>query len=122
MAPLDLDHRIDLLVLSKPDVLFPRNFDRHCALEVSKAVIAVERWRRANGDRPPISWEELVPAYLPAVPLDPADDQPLRYARLEGGGYRVYSCGSDLSDDGGVIRRKTGSPRQGFDVIMLVGQ
>jgi hypothetical protein len=103
-------------------VLFPRSFDRHCALEVSKAVLAVERWRRANGDREPASWEDLVPKYLPGVPLDPADGRPLRYVRLDGGGYRVHSCGSDLSDDGGIVRRKPGGPQRGYDVIMSVSR
>ncbi len=40
----------------------------------------------------------LVPEYLPAVPLDPFDGQPLRYNPARG---LIYSVGTDLKDNGG---------------------
>jgi hypothetical protein len=45
------------------------------------AALAAERYRRAHG-RWPDSLDALVPEFLPAVPLDPEDGQPLRYQRL----------------------------------------
>lgn len=64
-------------------------------------VVALERYRKGNG-RWPDSLEELRPAYLPSVPLDPYDGKPLRYRRTEGG-VIVYSLGPDGKDDGGYI-------------------
>jgi hypothetical protein len=48
------------------------------------AGIACERFRQKHG-RWPESLAELVPAFLPAVPLDPYDGEPLRYAKSETG-------------------------------------
>jgi hypothetical protein len=44
---------------------------------------------------------ELIPKYLPSVPIDPfSDEQPLKY-RIDGGKYLLYSIGPDAVDDGG---------------------
>lgn len=61
---------------------------------------AIERYRLANGT-PPETLTALVPAYLPAVPLDPFDSQPMRYRR-EGSAYTLYSVNMDGVDGGGV--------------------
>ncbi|HTU27262.1 MAG TPA: hypothetical protein VMF30_17775, partial [Pirellulales bacterium] len=50
----------------------------------------------------PEQLSELVPDYLPAVPADRFDGQPLRY-RLFDGQPRVYSVGPDLVDHGGQL-------------------
>jgi len=66
------------------------------------AAIAVQRFRKANGKLPQ-SLDELVPDYLPSVPLDPFDGQPLRYVIDEAGAFRVYSLGRNRTDEGGVL-------------------
>jgi hypothetical protein len=43
---------------------------------------------------------ELVPEFLPRLPVDYADRQPLRYRRTEKG-YVLYSVGVDGKDDHG---------------------
>ena len=49
----------------------------------------------------PTALKQLVPAYLPAVPIDPfSDRQPLRY-RLVGGRPQLYSIGPDAIDNSG---------------------
>lgn len=63
-------------------------------------VCAIERYRLANG-APPDTLDTLVPAYFPAVPIDPFDNQPMRYRR-EGTAYTLYSVNMDGVDDGGV--------------------
>jgi hypothetical protein len=68
-------------------------------LRVVCTVIAVERYRLANGTVPDSS-SVLAPQFLAAVPTDPFDGQPLRYKKL-GKGYVVYSVGEDGKDDGG---------------------
>jgi hypothetical protein len=71
----------------------------HALLRCGLVALAAERYRRAHGNWPPAA-ADLVPAYLPAVPLDPFDGQPLRYRRTDGG-VVVYSIGEDQRDDGG---------------------
>jgi hypothetical protein len=49
----------------------------------------------------PASLDELVPKYLPAVPLDPfSESRPLKYAAREPDPI-VYSNGENCQDDGG---------------------
>jgi hypothetical protein len=81
------------------------------------ALLAVERYRLKNGDWPE-KLDDLVPALLPAVPLDPHDGKPLRY-RKRGDGVVVYSVGDDRSDDGGKFDRDNPSAAgtdQGFEL------
>ncbi|HAM71696.1 MAG TPA: hypothetical protein DCM86_08650 [Verrucomicrobiales bacterium] len=49
----------------------------------------------------PESLGELVPEFLKEVPVDPMDGRPLRYRRQAGGGFLLYSVGSDGVDNGG---------------------
>jgi hypothetical protein len=70
-------------------------------LRSAAAAVAAERFRRDTG-RWPASLDELVPAYLKAVPRDPYDRQPLRLRRLADG-VVIYSAGSDRTDDGGQV-------------------
>jgi len=72
-------------------------------LRVAITTLAVERWRLAHKGAMPGSLNDLVPALLPAVPLDPFDGQPLRFKKLARG-YVVYSIGPDQQDDGGKER------------------
>lgn len=48
----------------------------------------------------PQSLDDLVPTYLPAVPLDPLGDGLLNYL-VENNVYKLYSYGYDRDDDGG---------------------
>jgi hypothetical protein len=65
--------------------------------------VAVERYRLKEKAWPN-SLSDLVPRFLPAVPLDPYDGKPLRYVK-RADGVTVYSVGADGSDDGGNIDR-----------------
>lgn len=49
----------------------------------------------------PAELNELVPAFLTAVPVDPMNGQPLRYRRNADGSFTLYSVGEDGKDDGG---------------------
>jgi hypothetical protein len=69
------------------------------SLRLSTAALAIERFRLEHGQLPK-NLNELVPQFLPAVPTDPFDGQPLRYHHLDKG-YVVYSVGADGHDDGG---------------------
>lgn len=92
---------------------------------------ALELYRRRYGGYPD-SLRQLVPEFLPEVPSDPFDGEPLRYRagiveisrsdiHREGGrfvkvnrtvaepGARLYSIGPDLTDDGGRDWNAAGS-------------
>ena len=69
--------------------------------------IACERFRQQYR-RWPASLAALVPAFLPAVPLDPYTGEPLRFAKLEAGAV-VYSVGSDRRSDGGTLDAPSGT-------------
>jgi hypothetical protein len=66
-----------------------------------QADLAARLFHHEQG-RWPASLDELVPSYLPVVPLDPYSDgnQPLQY-RAEQDGFVLYSVGMDETDNGG---------------------
>ena len=77
-----------------------REIDRQARARVTRAGIAIERYRLAEGHLPQ-SLNNLVPAYAEIVPEDPFSGQNLRYRRLKTG-FVVYSVNDDLSDNGGA--------------------
>lgn len=72
---------------------------------------------RAEQGEYPASLDGLTPDLLENVPLDPFGDQPLIYRRTEEGGYRLYSVGENLKDDGGAT---ADSEPKGDDVLLAV--
>lgn len=68
-------------------------------------LVAIERYR-VKAKKWPEKLEELVPAYLDAVPLDPFDGKPLRYHSTDHG-VMVYTTGQDRIDNGGALNRKS---------------
>ncbi len=75
--------------------------------------LACERYRLAQGAWPE-ALDELVPRYLPAVPIDPFDGAPLRYKKTTAG-IVIYSIGENGVDDGGdLISRK--KPTYGYEI------
>lgn len=74
---------------------------RQVRRDLARVFVALERFHRANHAYP-AALSELVPVYLPAVPLDPFDGQPIKYRRTPAGGYRAYSVWQNGIDDGGI--------------------
>ena len=62
---------------------------------------ALARAQIASGTLPE-RLEELVPASLPAIPVDPMDGAPLRYRKLGPAEYKIWSIGVNRQDDGGT--------------------
>ena len=62
--------------------------------------IALQRYKLATGNYPP-DLTALVPRFLPALPSDPGDGQPLRYKPIADGTFLLYSVGEDGEDNGG---------------------
>lgn len=72
------------------------------------AAIAAERYRLQTGAFPS-SLANLVPDYLPAVPIDPFDGAAVRMT-VSDGELTIYSVGSDGNDDGGIEGKVPGQP------------
>jgi hypothetical protein len=76
---------------------------------------AVRAYETAQG-RLPDRLEQLVPAYLPRVPMDPlGNGKPFHYLRsavpdLPPDTWGIYSNGENLTDDGGKAK-SVGNPR-----------
>lgn len=68
--------------------------------------IALKRHELRHG-KPPATLDALVPEFLPSLPLDFMDGQPLRYRLNHGGSFLLYSVGDDMQDDGGDPVPKT---------------
>lgn len=79
------------------------------SLEEAQVALALERYRLTNGSLPE-NLEALVPRYLPKVPTDVMDGQPLRYKRQGDGGYLLYSIGWNQTDDGGEVALTKNKP------------
>ena len=93
------DYTVSRLRFRDPcDILSP-----HARLELQRLAIALERYKAAKGDYP-VTLDELVPAFLEEVPLDPfTGRKTLTYilAPDEETAFLLYSYGKNETDDGG---------------------
>jgi hypothetical protein len=73
------------------------------AIHLLQTDLAIRLYQRERGVWPQLL-DELVPAYLPARPVDPSSPtaQALRY-RVEGDSFILYSVGNDGLDNGGRL-------------------
>lgn len=76
---------------------------RKVKLQMAAALVASERYRLATG-KIPAGWSDIVPSFLPAVPVDPYDRNPLRWKNTPTG-FVIYSIWMNGVDDGGAIRQ-----------------
>jgi hypothetical protein len=110
------------ILLSDHRRLVERQARDMASMELWLTALAIERYQIANHDRVPSVLTDLVPAFLPSVPRDPFDGQPLRFKPLDKG-YVIYSVGPDLKDDGGREwqRRPKGSTNDlPYDITFIV--
>jgi hypothetical protein len=61
---------------------------------------ALQRYRLQHGAWPE-RLEQLTPQFLPGIPRDNFDGNPLRYRRNADGTFLLYSVGEDCRDDAG---------------------
>jgi hypothetical protein len=105
--PFDPDHRFTRLLYPAIKKVVEAQWRTTAEMRCIGAAIACERFRMSTG-RWPESLNELVPMFIPAVPRDPFDAEPLRLKRTEDG-IVVYSIGLNRQDDGGDTRGPTKS-------------
>ena len=72
-------------------------------IELGQTALALERWRLVHENQLPESLTNLVPAFLPTVPIDPFNGRPLRYKKLAQG-YSLLSLGPDSAPNASRLR------------------
>jgi hypothetical protein len=77
-----------------------RVFAAEVARELAVTALALKRYQLAHTQYP-ATLSALVPDFLPSLPRDPADHQPLRYHLKPDGTFLLYSIGEDGVDDDG---------------------
>ncbi len=90
-----------------------RDAEDRATRRVARTAIAIAAYRAEKGALP-ATLAELVPAFLPNVPIDPWDGRPLRWSAGEKG--TVWSIGRDGKDDGGIPCGEMGRNREVGDV------
>ncbi|MGH7980198.1 MAG: hypothetical protein ACREE6_12560, partial [Limisphaerales bacterium] len=76
---------------------------------ITLTAIALKRYQLVHG-KFPVALSGLAPEFVPSVPRDPIDGQPLRYRLMSNGNFLLYSIGQNDCDDGGDGSSKTISP------------
>lgn len=90
---------------------------RDATIALLQADLAIRAYRQHHGDWPR-TLADLVPDYLPEVPVDPfTHSSSLRYRAEGDGGFTLYSVGPDGCEDGGKFGNRIGifSGCAGFD-------
>lgn len=108
------------MILPALDQAMAKDGEALARLRLGAAMLAIERYRAAHEGRLPRMLQDLVPAYLPSVPMDPFDGQPLRY-QPAAQGYSLHSIGKDLQDhDARTIQRSKAAAFTEQDVVLRV--
>lgn len=84
-------------------------------MEGATTLLALREFRLANGEFPE-TLRELVPRFLPRLPIDYGDRGILRYERRDGG-FILYSVGWDGVDDGGRFDTLSSDGRLTPDIV-----
>jgi hypothetical protein len=107
-----------LLALLAPSIVTAQTAEDRATARRRLLVIgcALAVYRAEHGELP-ASLEALTPALLEEVPLDPFGDQPFIYRGTGEGGFRLYSVGQNLKDDGGATAE---SEPKGDDILLTV--
>jgi hypothetical protein len=80
-------------------------------VSLARVACALERHRLATGSYPE-KLAELTPRFIDRLPPDPVNGEPLKYRRDAPDRFVLYSVGSNLKDDGGVVYR---TEKRGLD-------
>ncbi len=82
--------------------VYEADLKRRVMLQMTAAMLAAERYRLNTG-KTAAGWNDIVPSYLPSVPVDPFDGKPVRWKQTPTG-FVLYSVWMNGVDDGGAIR------------------
>ncbi len=86
------------------------------SVDMARIGCALERYRQAHGNYPE-TLDELAPEFMPTIPHDIINGQPLHYRRTTDGQFVLYSVGWDEQDDGGTRRTLDADGRTHIDWV-----
>jgi hypothetical protein len=91
-----------LLIVAMPNYVKARVVAMKNQTLLNEAMIACALWRyqKQHGSYPE-NLDALTPEFMPKVPREVVNEQPLKYRRTSEGSYWLYSVGEDGQDDGG---------------------
>jgi hypothetical protein len=106
------------LSLPAPQPVIEKYFIELTDRRAAALLLAIRLYQFDHDGRLPVTLDALVPAYLPAIPLDPFSPtgHPLRY-RLDNYRVCVYSVGTDEIDNGAADESAT--PQSSIMSMML---
>jgi hypothetical protein len=88
--------------------------------ELTDAALAARRYHLQHGKLPQ-TLVDLTPDFLPRVPIDPFDGQPLRLL-VQDDKLVIYSIGKDRRDDGGIFDPVKQEPDIGVEIKLPAAQ
>jgi hypothetical protein len=103
-----LRYTLTLLLLPAVNSVAEADARGEALRHVTLTGIAARRYQLARGELP-TEIEQLVPQFLPQVPIDPFNGKPLNL-RLQYGKLIIYSVGQDLVDNDGAFDPGTYEP------------
>lgn len=108
---------LGLLISTRSEDAYGKYFSAIATRRLAATALAIHLYDLDHGSLP-VSLDQLVPAYLPSVPIDPfsASHAPILFAPDEH--PRVYSVYIDGSDDHGAAEAKW--PNPGVDLVFFV--
>jgi hypothetical protein len=103
------NHMFTLLIMPATGKSFEAAGRNLALRDLVRCAIAARQYQHANGELPKSLATLAAFEYLPAVPADPFDGQPLRLIAGEES-LTIYSIGRDRKDDGGSDPQQNGEP------------
>jgi len=84
-------------------------------MSMLRIACALEEFRQQKGSFP-AALEELPPAFLSALPIDPYNHAPFHYQRATAGTFQLYSVGANRLDDHGVVDPSRSDAKQDDEI------
>lgn len=115
-------HLLLRIILPPYDKAAQADYGAKAHRRLATVALAVRLYAADHDGQLPRKLDDLVPAYLPAIPIDPFSGSPLKY---KADPPRIYSVGVDGVDDGGIPTDPDGNSyhqEHGDSVIYLVTQ
>ncbi|MSR66756.1 MAG: hypothetical protein EXS24_05215 [Pedosphaera sp.] len=110
---------ISVVMLPVLNKILARAASNKAQLRCAETGLAIARYRLVNEGQFPKQLSDLSPRFLPIIPQDPFDNQPLKYRVEEGKVARVHSVGPNLKEDD--LAAKIDSPEKD-DILFFIGR
>jgi hypothetical protein len=110
---------IGLGIIGSPADYFELTYSIYAYRRIEAAALAAYAFYGDMGKYPD-NLEDIIPKYLPKIPIDPFDKNggPI-HLKVHGSGILIYSVGEDQCDDGGRVQKKSS---ENYDIVFSMGK